>query len=97
MSIFSTKKKKKKDIEIGDFVKETASSKGKKKCGEVLMILADNPGDPTIECVEVHPDELTPLEKGSDGMRTFRTKRSKLKPYTLENSFSPRKLLKRVM
>lgn len=87
MSIFSTKKKKKKDIEIGDFVKETASSKGKKKCGEVLMILADNPGDPTIECVEVHPDELTPLEKGSDGMRTFRTKRSKLKPYT------PRKLL----
>jgi hypothetical protein len=87
MSISTTKKKKKKDIEIGDFVKETVSSKGKKKCGEVLMILADNPGDPTIECVEVHPDELTPLEKGSDGMRTFRTKRSKLKHYT------PRKLL----
>jgi hypothetical protein len=87
MSISSTKKKKKRDIEIGDFVKETASSKGKKKCGEVLMILADNPGDPTIECVEVHPDELTPLEKGSDGMRSFRTKRSKLKHYT------PRKLL----
>jgi len=87
MSISTTKKKKKRDIEIGDFVKETVSSKGKKKCGEVLMILADNPGDPTIECVEVHPDELTPLEKGSDGMRTFRTKRSKLKHYT------PRKLL----
>ena len=87
MSISTTKKKKKKDIEIGDFVKETVSSKGKKKCGEVLMILADNPGDPTIECVEVHPDELTPLEKGSDGMKTFRTKRSKLKHYT------PRKLL----
>ena len=46
------------------------------------MILADNQGDPTMECVEVHPDELTPLEKGSDGMRTFRTKRSKLKLYT---------------
>jgi len=87
MSISTTKKKKKKDIEIGDFVKETVSSKGKKKCVEVLMILADNPGDPTIECVEVHPDELTPLEKGSDGMKTFRTKRSKLKHYT------PRKLL----
>ena len=82
MSFTSKKKKKKKEIEIGDHVKETVASKGKKRCGEVLMILADNPGDPTMECVEVHPDELTPLEKGSDGMRTFRTKRSKLKLYT---------------
>ena len=31
MSISSTKKKRKKDIEIGDFVKETVTSKGKKK------------------------------------------------------------------
>ena len=82
MSFSSNKKKKKREIEIGDHVKETVSRKGKKKCGEVLMILADNPGDPTVECVEVHPDELTPLEKGSDGMRTFRTSRSKLKHYT---------------
>ena len=81
------RKKEKKDIEIGDHVKEIVSTKGKKRCGEVLMILADNPGDPTMECVEVHPDDLTPLEKGSDGMRTFRAKRSKLKLYT------PRKLL----
>ena len=51
-----SKKKKKKEIEIGDFVRETVSSKGKKRCGEVLMILQDNPGDPTLECVEVHPD-----------------------------------------
>jgi|TARA_B110000305_G_scaffold166401_1_gene184005 hypothetical protein len=75
-------KKKKKLIEIGDFVKETVSTKSKKRCGEVLMILQDNPGDPTMECVEVHPDELTPLVKGSDGMKTFKTKRSKLKHYT---------------
>jgi hypothetical protein len=27
-------------------------------------------------------DELTPLVKGSDGMKTFKTKRSKLKHYT---------------
>ena len=87
MSISSTKKKRNKDIEIGDFVKETVTANGKKRCGEALMILADNPGDPPIECVQVHPDELTPLEKGSDGMRNFRTKRSKLKPYT------PRKAL----
>lgn len=82
MSFSTKKKKKKKDIEIGDHVKETVSSKGKKRCGEVLMILADNPGDPTMECVEIHPDELVPLEKGSDGMRTFKTRRSKLKLYT---------------
>tara|TARA_B100001248_G_scaffold262573_1_gene259524 strand:- start:1582 stop:2172 length:591 start_codon:yes stop_codon:yes gene_type:complete len=82
MSLSAKKKKKKKIIEIGDHVKETVSSKGKKRCGEVLMILDDNPGDPTMECVEIHPDELVPLEKGSDGMRSFRTKRSKLKLYT---------------
>ena len=51
------------------------------------MILQDNPGDPTLECVEIHPDELTPLEKGSDGLKTFKAKRSKLKLYT------PRKML----
>ncbi|OUU12066.1 MAG: hypothetical protein CBC00_03090 [Verrucomicrobia bacterium TMED40] len=78
----TTKKKRKRDIEIGDHVKETVTSKGKKRCGEVLMILQDNPGDPTLECVEVHPDELTPLEKGTDGIRTFKAKRSRLKHYT---------------
>ena len=82
MNLSTKKKKRKKIIEIGDHVKETVSSKGKKRCGEVLMILDDNPGDPTMECVEIHPDELVPLEKGSDGMRSFRTKRSKLKLYT---------------
>ena len=76
------KKKNIRDVEIGDHVKQTVSTGGKKKCGEVLMILQDNPGDPTLECVEVNPDDLTPLEKGSDGIRTFKAKRSKLKIYT---------------
>ena len=78
------KKVKKKSIRASDWrhVRETASSRGKKRCGEVLMILQDNPGDPTLECVEIHPDELTPLEKGSDGLKTFKAKRSKLKLYT---------------
>ena len=53
---------------------------------EVLAILEDNV-ETTIECVEVHPDELTPLEKGSDGIKTFKSKRSKPKMYT------PRKTL----
>ena len=77
------KKKKKKTIEIGDHVKEVVAIKGgKKRCGEVLMILQDDPGDPTCECMQVNPDDLTPLEKGSDGIQMFKTKRSKLKHYT---------------
>ena len=76
------KKKNIRDVDIGDFVRQIKATSGKKKCGEVLAILQDNIGDPTIECVEVHPDELTPLEKGSDGIRTFKSKRSKLKMYT---------------
>jgi len=76
------KKKNIRDVEIGDHVKQTVSTGGKKKCGEVVMILQDNPGDPTLECVEVNPDDLTPLEKGSEGIRTFKAKRSKLKIYT---------------
>jgi hypothetical protein len=76
------KKKKKKTIEIGDHVKEIVASKGsKKRCGEVLMILQDDPGDPTCELLEVNPDDLTPLEKGSDGVQMFKAKRSKLKHY----------------
>ena len=76
------KKKKKKTIEIGDHVKEIVASKGsKKRCGEVLMILQDDPGDPTCELLEVNPDDLTPLEKGTDGVQMFKTKRSKLKHY----------------
>jgi hypothetical protein len=95
MAIGAKKKKKKKEIEIGDFVKETVSSKGKKRCGEVLMILQDNPGDPTLECVEVHPDELTPLVKGSDGMKNFKTKRSKLKHYTPRKQLFSKKVFEK--
>ena len=77
------KKKKKKTIEIGDYVKEITASKGiKRRCGEVLMILQDDPGDPTCECMEVDPDDLAPLEKKADGIQLFKTKRSKLKHYT---------------
>ena len=80
-------KKNIRDVEIGDFVRQLKAANGKKKCGEVVSILQDNVGDPTLECIEVHPDELSPLEKGSDGIRTFKAKRSKLKIYT------PRKTL----
>ncbi len=77
------KKKKKKTIEIGDHVKEITALKGiKRRCGEVLMILQDDPGDPTCECMEVDPDDLSPLEKKADGIQLFKTKRSKLKHYT---------------
>ena len=77
------KRKKKKDIEIGDVIREMMASKGKKRrVGEVLMILQDRPDDPTLECVEVDPDELTTRTKGSDGMKMFRCKKSRAKHYT---------------
>ena len=80
-------KKNIRDVQIGDFVRQLKANNGKKKCGEVVSILQDNVGDPTLECREVHPDELTPLEKGADGIRNVKAKRSKLKIYT------PRKTL----
>ena len=91
------KKKNIRDVVIGDFVRQIKSTSGKKKCGEVLAILEDNVGDPTIECVEVHPDDLTPLEKGSDGIRTFKSKRSKLKMYTPRKTYLLRKPLRKEM
>ena len=42
--------KKKRELEIGDHVKEIKSKRGKKRYGEILLILEDNIGDPTIEC-----------------------------------------------
>ncbi len=79
----SKKKKKKKEIEIGSIIREMVASKGKKRrVGEVLMILMDQPDDPSLECVEVDPEELTTRTKGSDGMKMFRVKKSRAKHYT---------------
>lgn len=79
----SKKKKKKKEIEIGSVIREMVASKGKKRrVGEVLMILMDQPDDPSLECVEVDPEELTTRTKGSDGMKMFRVKKSRAKHYT---------------
>ena len=84
----SKKKKKKKEIEIGSIIREMVAAKGKKRrVGEVLMILMDQPDDPTLECVEVDPDELTSRTKGADGLKMFRVKKSRAKHYT------PRKTL----
>ena len=84
----SKKKKKKKEIEIGSIIREMVAAKGKKRrVGEVLMILMDQPDDPSLECVEVDPDELTSRTKGADGLKMFRVKKSRAKHYT------PRKTL----
>ena len=84
----SKKKKKKKEIEIGSIIREMVAAKGKKRLvGEVLMILMDQPDDPSLECVEVDPEELTSKNKGSDGIKMFRVKKSRAKHYT------PRKTL----
>lgn len=73
--------KKKRELEIGDHVKEIKSFRGKKRYGEILLILEDNVGDPTIECAEIDAKELTPLEGGNGEIKRFKSKRSKLKHY----------------
>jgi hypothetical protein len=75
-------KKKKRELEIGDSVKEIAPTNGKKRVGEIVSILQDNPGDPTIECVLIDANELTPIEGAMGELKRFKSKRSKLKHYT---------------
>ena len=90
------KRKKKKDIEIGDVIREMVASKGKKRrVGEVLMILQDQPDDPSLECVEVDPDELTTRTKGSDGMKLFRVKKSRAKHYTPRKKLFKKKVFEK--
>lgn len=73
--------KKKRELEIGDHVKEIKSNRGKKRFGEILLILEDNVGDPTIECAEIDAKELIPLEDGFGNLKKFKCKRSNLKHY----------------
>ena len=73
--------KKKRELEIGDHVKEIKSKRGKKRYGEILLILEDNVGDPTIECAEIDAKELTPLEDAFGNLKKFKCKRSNLKHY----------------
>jgi len=75
--------KKKRELEIGDNVKEVKAKRGtKKRFGEILLILEDNVGDPTIECAEVDPKELTLIEDAFGNIKKFKTSRSNLKHYT---------------
>jgi hypothetical protein len=74
--------KKKRQLEIGDHVKETSFSRtGRKRIGEIISILSDSKSDPTIECIRICPKELTPLEGGNGEIKRFKSKRSKLKHY----------------
>lgn len=74
--------KKKRELGIGDNIKETMSTRGRKKrVGEIVAILQDSVGDPSIECIEVDPKELTPIEGAMGQHKKFKVKRSKLKHY----------------
>ena len=75
-------KKKKRELEIGDHVKETSFARtGRRRVGEIISILSDSKSDPTIECIRICPKELTPLEGGNGEIKRFKSKRSKLKHY----------------
>lgn len=74
--------KKKRQLEIGDHVKETSFARtGRRRIGEIISILSDSKSDPTIECIRICPKELTPLEGGNGEIKRFKAKRSKLKHY----------------
>ena len=74
--------KKKRELEIGDNVKEIKGTRGaKKRFGEILLFLHDNPGDPNVECAEVDPKELTPITDAFGNLKKFKAKRSNLKHY----------------
>ena len=62
-----------------------------------LMILQNSIKDPTVECVEVDPEELTHLYTGSDGLKTFKTKRSNLKFYTPRKQLFKKKVFEKGM
>jgi hypothetical protein len=75
-------KKTKRELEIGDHVKETSFARaGRRRVGEIISILSDSKSDPTIECIRICPKELTPLEGGNGEIKRFKSKRSKLKHY----------------
>ena len=75
-------KKTKRELEIGDHVKETSFARtGRRRIGEIISILSDSKSDPTIECIRICPKELTPLEGGNGEIKRFKSKRSKLKHY----------------
>ena len=75
-------KKKTRELEIGDHVKETSITRtGRKRIGEIISILSDNVSDPTIECILIDPKELNPIEDAFGNHKTFKCKRSKLKHY----------------
>ena len=74
--------KKKRQLEIGDHIKETSFARaGRRRVGEIISILSDSKSDPTIECIRICPKELTPLEGGNGEIKRFKSKRSKLKHY----------------
>ena len=75
-------KKTKRELEIGDHVKETSFARtGRRRIGEIISILSDSKSDPTIECIRICPKELIPLEGGNGEIKRFKSKRSKLKHY----------------
>ncbi len=80
--------KTKRELEIGDNIKEIKPRKGgKKRFGEILLILDDSKTDPMVECAEIDPKELTLIEDAFGNLKKFKTRRSNIKHYV------PRKTL----
>ena len=83
-------KKTNRELSIGDYIKEK-SLKLKRRVGEILTILSDNKSDPTLECVQVDPKTLKPIEKMIGKFKSFKVKRSKCKPYSSRHELLQKK------
>tara|TARA_Y100000589_G_C27093479_1_gene604943 strand:- start:204 stop:761 length:558 start_codon:yes stop_codon:yes gene_type:complete len=72
-------KKKKRELSIGDHIKEIGL---KKRVGEIVSILEDSKTNPTIECIEIHEKELYPIERSTGEYKKFKVKKNNCKQYT---------------
>ena len=73
-------KKKSRDLEVGDHIKEN-SFKLRRRVGQIMTILDDSKKNPTLECMLVHPKTLFPIENLFGQHKTFRIKRNLAKSY----------------
>ena len=73
-------KKSNKDLCVGDNIKEK-SLKLRRRVGQIISILEDNPSNPTLECIAIHPKTLLPSENIFGEFRRFKIKRNNVKYY----------------
>ena len=73
-------KKRKKELDVGDHVKENTFSL-KRRVGQIITILDDSNKNPTLECILVNPKTLMPIENLFGQHKIFKLKLNNAKYY----------------